>query len=170
MDTNRRKLLQLGSLAFLGLTGVATAEEPKTGVTLYRTTKWAPMFLALLFLLIGETSLLAQDEPLNPLRSLRGFAQDAQSTTSGGGERKPNIIVIFTDDLGYGDVGCYGCPDIKTPNMDLLAEEGVRCTDGYAAFPVCSPSRAALLTVLSAGAEIVFFEFPVAVKLRSCGG
>ncbi|MDP6354302.1 MAG: sulfatase-like hydrolase/transferase [Planctomycetota bacterium] len=61
-------------------------------------------------------------------------------------ETKPNVILILADDLGYGDVGCYGAPDVKTPNMDLLAKEGVRCTDGYAAFPVCSPSRAALLT------------------------
>ena len=98
MDTNRRKLLQLGSLAFLGLTDVATSEEPKTGVTLYRPTKWAPTFLALLFLLIGEMSLFAQDEPSNPPRSRRGFAQDAQSTTSGGGARTPNIIVSYTDE------------------------------------------------------------------------
>lgn len=59
---------------------------------------------------------------------------------------KPNVIIILTDDLGYGDVGCYGAPDVKTPVMDRLAKEGVRCTDGYAMFPVCSPSRAALLT------------------------
>ena len=59
---------------------------------------------------------------------------------------KPNVLLILADDLGYGDVGCYGCPDIKTPHIDTLAREGIRCTDGYAAFPVCSPSRASLLT------------------------
>ncbi len=59
---------------------------------------------------------------------------------------RPNVLLILADDLGYGDVGCYGAPDVRTPVMDRLATEGVRCTDGYAAFPVCSPSRAALLT------------------------
>jgi arylsulfatase A-like enzyme len=58
----------------------------------------------------------------------------------------PNILLILADDLGYGELGCYGSPDAKTPNMDRLAAEGVRCTDGYSAFPVCSPSRAAILT------------------------
>jgi hypothetical protein len=58
----------------------------------------------------------------------------------------PNIVFILADDLGYGDVSCYGARDIKTPNMDKLAMQGVRCTDGYAAFPVCSPSRTAILT------------------------
>ena len=66
--------------------------------------------------------------------------QGAQATAS---KNQPNVILILADDLGYGDVGCYGAPDVKTPNMDKLAAQGVRCTDGYAAFPVCSPSRAA---------------------------
>jgi len=61
-------------------------------------------------------------------------------------QSKPNVILIVADDLGYGELGCYGNPDANTPNMDRLAMHGVRCTDGYAAFPVCSPSRAALLT------------------------
>lgn len=59
---------------------------------------------------------------------------------------KPNIIVILADDLGYGDTGAYGSPRVKTPNIDALARDGVRFTQGYVAHPVCAPSRAALLT------------------------
>lgn len=61
-------------------------------------------------------------------------------------ERKPNIILFLADDLGYGDVQSYGSEDIKTPIIDSLAAEGALFTDGYASFPVCSPSRAALMT------------------------
>ena len=59
---------------------------------------------------------------------------------------RPNIIVIFADDLGYGDLGCYGSPTIRTPHLDRMAGEGLRLTDFYAAAPLCTPSRAALLT------------------------
>jgi arylsulfatase A len=59
---------------------------------------------------------------------------------------RPNILVILCDDLGYGDLGCYGHPAIQTPNLDKLASEGIRFTDCYAAAPVCSPARAGLLT------------------------
>ena len=59
---------------------------------------------------------------------------------------RPNIIVMMCDDLGYGDLSCYGHSIIKTPNLDALAAGGIRFTDGYAAAPVCSPSRAGLLT------------------------
>jgi len=62
------------------------------------------------------------------------------------GEGKPNFVVIFMDDQGYQDVGCFGSPDIKTPNLDRMAAEGMRFTDFYSAASVCSPSRAALLT------------------------
>jgi len=58
----------------------------------------------------------------------------------------PNVILIYADDLGYGDVGAYGATEIRTPNMDSLAAGGVRFTNGYAASATCSPSRYALLT------------------------
>ncbi|MEM7221232.1 MAG: sulfatase [Pseudomonadota bacterium] len=58
----------------------------------------------------------------------------------------PNIVILYADDLGYGDLGSYGHPNIRTPNLDRLAREGQRWTDFYAAAPVCSPSRGALLT------------------------
>jgi arylsulfatase A-like enzyme len=58
----------------------------------------------------------------------------------------PNVVLIFTDDQGYGDLGCYGSETIRTPNLDRLAREGRRFTSFMVASPVCSPSRAALLT------------------------
>jgi uncharacterized sulfatase len=59
---------------------------------------------------------------------------------------KPNIVILFADDLGYGDLGSYGHPYIRTPNLDALGRQGQRWTDFYMAAPVCSPSRGALLT------------------------
>ncbi len=61
-------------------------------------------------------------------------------------ERKPNFIVIFCDDLGYGDLSCYGSERNHTPRLDQMAAEGTRFTDFYVASPVCSPSRSALMT------------------------
>ena len=61
-------------------------------------------------------------------------------------ERRPNILVIVADELGYSDVGFQGARDIPTPHLDRLAASGIRCTDGYVSYPVCSPSRAGLIT------------------------
>ena len=59
---------------------------------------------------------------------------------------KPNFVVVFCDDLGYGDLGCFGHPTIRTPNLDRMAVEGQKWTNFYVGACVCTPSRAALLT------------------------
>lgn len=59
---------------------------------------------------------------------------------------KPNVILIVADDLGYGELGCYGGKEIPTPNIDSIAKNGVRLTDGYVSCPVCAPTRAGLMT------------------------
>jgi arylsulfatase A-like enzyme len=61
-------------------------------------------------------------------------------------ERKPNFIIIFTDDQGYRDLGCFGSPTIQSPNLDRMAAEGIKLTSFYVAAPLCTPSRAALMT------------------------
>ncbi len=61
-------------------------------------------------------------------------------------KNKPNIVFILADDLGYADLSCYGAANVKTPNLDNLASEGVRFTDFYAPAGVCSPTRASLMT------------------------
>jgi arylsulfatase A len=62
------------------------------------------------------------------------------------GADRPNILLLWLDNVGYGDLGCYGNHEVKTPNIDRLAAQGVRCTDFYIGSPSCSPSRGALLT------------------------
>jgi arylsulfatase A-like enzyme len=69
--------------------------------------------------------------------------------------RRPNIILIVADDLGYGDLGCYGQAKIKTPSLDSLAAQGIRFTDFYAGSTVCAPSRCALMTGLHTGHAFV---------------
>ena len=82
-------------------------------------------------------SLIALSVLLISLFQWNGYSQSAQ---------KPNIIVILVDDMGYADVGFNGCKDIPTPNIDRIATNGVKFTNGYVTFSVCGPSRAGLLT------------------------
>ncbi|MHC4118216.1 MAG: sulfatase family protein [Planctomycetota bacterium] len=60
--------------------------------------------------------------------------------------KRPNVIILFIDDLAYGELGAFGCPDIPTPHMDSLAAKGVKCTNSYITNPPCSPSRCCLMT------------------------
>jgi arylsulfatase A len=73
-------------------------------------------------------------------------ATDAADRTAGVRASRTNFLIILCDDLGYGDLSCYGHPSIQTPNLDRLASQGMRLTSCYAAAPVCSPSRVGLLT------------------------
>jgi len=82
---------------------------------------------------------------------MAGFAALTTASTAGWSAkrragRRPNILLLIADDLGYGDLGCYGCPDIRTPVIDGVAAEGVRFTNYYANGPECTPTRAALMT------------------------
>ena len=82
-----------------------------------------------------------------------GVAPHARATEGGAplAGSHPNIILIMADDLGYGDLGCYGQQHIATPNIDRLAREGMRFTQAYAGAPVCAPSRSVLMTGLHNG-------------------
>jgi arylsulfatase A len=80
---------------------------------------------------------------------------------AGAPAQRPNIVLIVADDLGYGDLGCYGATDIATPRLDAMAREGVRLTDFSVAAPFCSPSRAGLLTGrLPARCGVPYVLFP----------
>ena len=101
-------------------------------------------------------------------------------------EEKPNFVVIFCDDLGYGDLGCFGHPTIRTPNLDRMAVEGQRWTNFYVGASVCTPSHAALLSgrlpirsgMMSAKRRVLFpdskgglpaGEITIAESLKSAG-
>ena len=78
--------------------------------------------------------------------ALPGCVSSEMSGTGGSSRKKPNFVIIFCDDLGYGDLGCYGHPTIRTPHLDRMASEGQKWTNFYVGASVCTPSRAALLT------------------------
>jgi arylsulfatase A-like enzyme len=80
-----------------------------------------------------------------PLALILGLLSTAEPALAAAGGAHPNVVLILTDDVGYGDLGCFGATDVKTPHIDRLAREGMRLTDFYAA-PQCTPTRAALIS------------------------
>src|SRR5688572_783447 len=81
------------------------------------------------------------------MRTLLAFASLWLAATASADEpRRPNVVVILADDLGFGDLGCYGHPRFKTPRLDRMAAEGARLTQFNTPMPFCAPTRAALLT------------------------
>ena len=78
--------------------------------------------------------------------SLFGAFSAATMSLSGATSDRPNIIYIMCDDMGYGDLGCYGQKYISTPRIDSMAREGMKFTQAYAGSPVSAPSRASLMT------------------------
>ncbi len=92
-----------------------------------------------------QNSVAAAAVPAVAAALIAGGAEAAQAKT-GKKEQKPNIVVVMCDDMGYGDLGCYGQPYISTPNIDSLARAGMRFTQAYAGSPVSAPSRASFMT------------------------
>src|SRR5688500_2469019 len=70
----------------------------------------------------------------------------AADVSAGAQAERPNVLYIMADDMGWGDLSCYGRPDYKTPSLDRLAAEGARFTQAYSAAPVCTPARCAFVT------------------------
>lgn len=83
---------------------------------------------------------------LLPLIVIQGFVDHVRSATAADSLSRPNIVLVVADDLGYGELSCYGGRDIPTPNLDQLATGGAKFTSGYVTAPFCAASRAALLT------------------------
>lgn len=100
-------------------------------VFLGRSAHWAAQVSSMAMLAVGHSGFAAAAEPV--------------------AAHRPNIIFILADDLGYGDLGCYGQKQIRTPNIDRLAAEGMRFTNCYAGSAVCAPSRTTLMTGLTTG-------------------
>ena len=83
---------------------------------------------------------------LLPLLLLFTCVASTSSVTSAADNDRPNVVVVMADDLGYGDIGCYGAKGLETPNIDRIASEGCRFTSGYCSASTCTPTRYSFLT------------------------
>ncbi|MEF3403153.1 sulfatase-like hydrolase/transferase [Agromyces sp. CCNWLW203] len=97
------------------------------------------------FLMVGGAAVGLAAVAGDPLRATSAHAAEAA------GSRRPNVVVVLADDLGWGEIGSFGQTKISTPNLDRLAREGVRYTDFHAGGPVCAPSRCSMLTGMHSG-------------------
>src|SRR5918997_5395523 len=88
----------------------------------------------------------------------------AADASVGAQAERPNVVYVMADDLGWGDLSCYGRPDYRTPNLDRLASEGVRLTQAYSAAPVCTPSRCAFVTGRYPARTPVGLEEPIVAR------
>ncbi|MEO3786670.1 arylsulfatase [Actinocorallia sp. B10E7] len=141
MSDRRRFLLSTGLLAAGAAAFSAWPSRPSgtTGVPSAKSTDAQAL-----------TALSPQAEVREPV-----VAAAPQPEQGGTLAKRPNFVVILADDLGFGQLGCYGQKKIKTPRIDRMAREGLRFTDAYASAPVCAPSRASLLTGLHSGHSAV---------------
>jgi len=118
-----------------------------------------------------EPGLRADIDPapfFDPAKDAQPVAQVVKPSGKGPA-KKPNIVLILADDLGYGDIEAYGTKAIRTPNLDRLAQEGVRFTDFYASASICSPSRAGLLTgryPVRTGVSYIIFASEISLAHR----
>ena len=114
------------------------------------------------------------------LLALTCFVVHAGSSP-GAEPKRPNFLIIYADDLGYGETGVQGCKDIPTPHIDSIAKNGLRCTQGYVAATYCSPSRAGLMTgkyptrfghefnAITRQSELSLKEVTIADRLKKLG-
>lgn len=123
--------------------------------------------------MIARAAALNAEPPVQHLAQKQAYLSGIKKSAKAG--KSPNIVVLFFDDLGYGDLSSYGNRLIKTPNIDAMAGRGAKLTQSYSSSPVCTPSRAALMTgrlpVRSHAQHHVFFPtgHPVATMRRSLG-
>ena len=101
--------------------------------------------------------------PITALGCVQGNAMTPKK------QQKPNIIYIMCDDMGYGDLGCYGQKYILTPNIDRMAKEGMRFTQAYAGAPVSAPSSRVRSSEGYGWRQVEYFKWPSSLRMRASG-